>query len=1069
MIDFVQPRIERPELTRRLAAGLDRGSVVLIADAGFGKTTALEQALSAHGGTVAWLRVTSADRDPGRLVARLIRRVRAQLPGVAEDHEARLARAIEPLDPAAVAQDLVDDLERLLVEPLVVVVDDAEQLEGAPSLSILDLLLTSGTELIRVAVCSRRPLGLRLAKVRGEGRLLELGGADLSFSPAECAACLRAVRATEPTGEETERLYTITEGWPLGVALAAAAEPGAELAPASREAIFGYLAEEVLDTLDPELRRLLCDVSIVDELDPELERALGVPASFQADLATHGVFIRAHEGAAYSIHPLLREFLRARLAEERDGEDVAELHRRAAAGLAAAGRATEAIDQWLAAGGFDEAADLIASHGVPLAGTAPDTVAGWLARLPSAVRERPLLRLLAGRLAMGDGEFDAAVEHCHAAVDELDRDGAPEPLRWIARFALTEAQIAKLDLEGAAATSLGADTAGPEAGGSAIFCVLAHAAALAGLGRREECGVILDTALARAGGRELLGPGIEAYRGHLLDLPAGRLDQALERVSAGVASLEAEYLVNRLPYVLAFKMAVHEARGELEAALETFEALLEAARRTGLAGYIGAGSRLAAATLLIQLDRPEEAQVQLEHVDRDWSSWVACDRHTALALLASGRRDATTVLAEAREALDEAARMPAFDRVRVVATLAPVLCDAGRPELAHEALDDLLDALNPGESRARTCTALACVLHRSGDEAGAHRALAAAFDEAGEATRFLLRSEWPQVRDVLWSALAAGAVEVGSSVAALDAAFPGGREVFGFAEHPDPATREAALLAAAASGRPDALARLAEAGERLTGEPPPLSFRTLGRFEVRRGAWVVEPTAWERKVAERVVRLLLTRTGELVPEDELLDALWPGKSPTSARRSLQTAVSSARAVLDLPWEQSRIEAGERAYALVLKEGDRLDAAAFDAAAQRALAIQGAERIDQLEAAARLWTGEPLPEERYADWAASWRARMVALRGELLAALADAHRRRGDHAAALRAARALVDLDPLDEHAQRLLIGAYAAAGRRGDALRQFLECRHALVEELGIEPAAETLALQRRILAGERA
>ncbi len=46
------------------------------------------------------------------------------------------------------------------------------------------------------------------------------------------------------------------------------------------------------------------------------------------------------------------------------------------------------------------------------------------------------------------------------------------------------------------------------------------------------------------------------------------------------------------------------------------------------------------------------------------------------------------------------------------------------------------------------------------------------------------------------------------------------------------------------------------------------------------------------------------------------------------------------------------------------------------------------------------------------------------------------------------------------------MGAYASAGRRGAALRQFLNCRRALVEQLGIEPEAETLALQRRILAG---
>jgi hypothetical protein len=57
--------------------------------------------------------------------------------------------------------------------------------------------------------------------------------------------------------------------------------------------------------------------------------------------------------------------------------------------------------------------------------------------------------------------------------------------------------------------------------------------------------------------------------------------------------------------------------------------------------------------------------------------------------------------------------------------------------------------------------------------------------------------------------------------------------------------------------------------------------------------------------------------------------------------------------------------------------------------------------------------------------------------------------------------------PLDEAAHRRLMLAYARAGRRGFALRQFLACRRALVDELGVEPAAETSELQRRILAGE--
>ncbi len=116
--------------------------------------------------------------------------------------------------------------------------------------------------------------------------------------------------------------------------------------------------------------------------------------------------------------------------------------------------------------------------------------------------------------------------------------------------------------------------------------------------------------------------------------------------------------------------------------------------------------------------------------------------------------------------------MPAFDRVRPLSVVAPILCDAGEPDAAREALEELLEALGPADSRARarprlpaSCTAQA--------EAAAHESLAAAFDAAGDQARFLLRTEWPQVEPVLWSALDAERLDAESAVQALDAAFPG--------------------------------------------------------------------------------------------------------------------------------------------------------------------------------------------------------------------------------------------------------------------------------------------------------
>ena len=94
-----------------------------------------------------------------------------------------------------------------------------------------------------------------------------------------------------------------------------------------------------------------------------------------------------------------------------------------------------------------------------------------------------------------------------------------------------------------------------------------------------------------------------------------------------------------------------------------------------------------------------------------------------------------------------------------------------------------------------------------------------------------------------------------------------------------------------------------------------------------------------------------------------------------------------------------------------------------------------------------------------------RARLLLLRIHLVdQALAGA-----DYARATETARELVDLDPLNEGAHRALMTAYAAAGRTGHALRQYLECRRALIDELGIEPAESTARLQARILAGEAA
>ncbi|HWH95027.1 MAG TPA: BTAD domain-containing putative transcriptional regulator, partial [Baekduia sp.] len=245
------------------------------------------------------------------------------------------------------------------------------------------------------------------------------------------------------------------------------------------------------------------------------------------------------------------------------------------------------------------------------------------------------------------------------------------------------------------------------------------------------------------------------------------------------------------------------------------------------------------------------------------------------------------------------------------------------------------------------------------------------------------------------------------------------------------------------------------------------TFTLLGGFRLRRGAWEVDERTWGRPTVVRLVRFLLVHRGAPVPEERILEALWPDRPADKARSALQVAVSRARQVIDPPGvASSAIRYSDRAYLLELEERDLVDAERFTAVAADALATIGTARRGALEAAAGLWTGMPLPEEHYADWTVAWREELQALLHRVLVALADEHRAAGDELAVAAVARRLVALDPLDEGAHRMLITAHARTGRRSLALRQYLECRRLLVEGVGLEPDADTTGLQRRVLAG---
>ncbi len=1079
---------------------MNGGSVVLTAGAGFGKTTLLEQALADADRRAAWISCSDTYRAPGVLVVRIVDAIADAAPGASDALRERLARSQERVDALAATRELIGELSRLLVEPLVVVVDDAEHLEGAAdSLEVLAELIRAAPPPLRVAVASRRPLGLRIAKARVAGAVTDLTAADLAFDAQECVALLSMGSETDPPAGRIEELMSATEGWPLGIALAAGlverrGDGGGGVstleALGSAPDVRAYLSEELLDSLEPELRDAAIDSSVALVVTPEVAAALDLPADFASRIERAGMLLRyVDDSGAFGYHPLLREFLAECLREERSDDERRRLHAAVAPAVAARPDAIGAIEHWLAAERWGEAVHAIAREGPMLLRTSPELLARWISALPAEVQGVPTIRMLEGQLEWGAGQHARAVPPLQAAVAGYRAAGDAQG-EWLARFFCAQAVFSAGPFEDMLELADGWD--GPEApaghvavAGNAWYKVLA----LTALGRRDEA-----TELAGRLRGDAPAAARFKYMADLADLivelPAGRAVDVLSDPHATIRQLERHDPQGRLAVSQLLTGLVHLDVGDVAEAMRWFELSARESERRGLA-FVARDARWRRAVVLAQRGDLAGAELELARAGvREATGWRSVSRDIAEAFVAIARGDAEEAVAATERGLVRVRPGLVCYRVWAALDVAIVLTDAGAPDLAARAIDEARSALDdhhPGElghyHRARLLATRAWLDHESGNPQAAFDGLARCWEEAGDNADQLLRAHWAQLRPILWGALTTGAIELAAVLPALERAVPGGDALVAFTDHPEPRVRGAAVSAALASNHPAVLARLAELADdpdaqvaaaaaatrdRLSKAPLPLRFAVLGSFGVTRAGWEIAEDAWKRPLDARLVRVLLAHGGRPVPEDLIFEALWPGRSAAKARDGLHVAVSRARGVLDLPGaETSTIETGEQTYRIRLERAT-VDAEEFRAAADRALDERGDARQALLENARSLWTGEPMPEERYADWATAYRERLIDRHIAVLTALVELRERAGDPAGAADLARELVDIDPVNEGAHRALIVAYARAGRTGHALRQYLECRRALVETLGIEPAEATSRLQARVLAGER-
>ena len=234
-----------------------------------------------------------------------------------------------------------------------------------------------------------------------------------------------------------------------------------------------------------------------------------------------------------------------------------------------------------------------------------------------------------------------------------------------------------------------------------------------------------------------------------------------------------------------------------------------------------------------------------------------------------------------------------------------------------------------------------------------------------------------------------------------------------------------------------------------------IRFEVLGPIVVRVGG---ESIRLGSSPQRRLTAALAMRAGQVLSSDFLIEHL--GLSPGAVR----TAISRLRRLVG----PDVLVTAPPGYLLrTSNSAVETDVAVFERTVDAARrADDDSQTIDFLERARQMWRGEPYEEFGTEAWALSEVTRLRELYAAASEELVETLLRANQHGRAINVLEPLIAGYPFRDRPRGQLMRAYADSGRQADALRAFQTYRLFLVDEVGTEPSAAVVALDRQISAG---
>jgi LuxR family maltose regulon positive regulatory protein len=340
--------VPRPRLLDKLLDRPDATLMLLVASAGSGKTTLINQFLEQRAWSVAWLSLDESDDDLVVFLSYVTAAVQGVFPGGCSLTQ-KLLRTPQPPPVDYLAATLVNELSDI-PQPFALVLDDYHCLRTPSIHQLVGQLLRHAPASLRLVINSRFDPPLPLSRLASQGKLVEIRAADLRFRPAEAQALLEQATGALLPQEGVAALVEEMEGWAVGlhsVALSLRVAGAGAIAVDHRGAgdhrrLAGILGDEVFAGQPADVRDFLMRTSLLSQLTAPLCQALyagdnsatAVPPDSEAilqRLERDSLFIETlDEGRHwYRYHNLFRTFLARKLEQTFGKAEIAALHRRA--------------------------------------------------------------------------------------------------------------------------------------------------------------------------------------------------------------------------------------------------------------------------------------------------------------------------------------------------------------------------------------------------------------------------------------------------------------------------------------------------------------------------------------------------------------------------------------------------------------------------------------------------------------------------------------------------------------------------------------------------------------------